>query len=104
MAKRMQEQKEEDRRIVAKSEPTAMNLAVTVSTSSSSVNHPIASKSLGILKASSGKLDGRARRKPKPDAASSSQVWLKDAHLNSSMVKVTVKLVATEESGTMDIS
>ena len=46
MAKRMQEQKEEDR-IVAKSKPTAMNLTSTVSTSSSSVNHPIASKKPG---------------------------------------------------------
>ena len=42
MAKRMQEQKE-DNRIVAKSKPTAVNLAVTVSTSSSSVSDPIAS-------------------------------------------------------------
>ena len=50
----MQEQKEEDR-IVAKSKPTAMKLTSTVSTSSSSVNHPIASKSLGILRASTGK-------------------------------------------------
>ena len=41
MAKRMQERKEEDR-IVSKSKPMAMNLASTVSTSSSSVNHPIA--------------------------------------------------------------
>ena len=61
MAKRMQEQKGEERsvakkeeekeeeedRIAAKSQPTAMNLTSTVSTSSSSVNHPIASKSLG---------------------------------------------------------
>ena len=39
MAKRMREQKEEDK-IVAKSTPMAMNLTSTVSTSSSSVNHP----------------------------------------------------------------
>ena len=51
----MQEQKEEDR-IVAKSKPTAMSLTSTVSTRSSSVNHPIASKSLETLKASTGKL------------------------------------------------
>ena len=52
MAKRMQEEKEEER-IVAKTKPTAMNLAVNVPTSASSVNNPIASKSLEILKASS---------------------------------------------------
>ena len=55
MAKRILERKEEDR-IVAKSKPTAMNLTSTVSTRSSSVNHPIASKSQRILKASTGKL------------------------------------------------
>ena len=67
MTKRMQEQKEEDR-IVAKSKPTAMNLTSIVSTSSSSVNHPIASKIPGILKTSTGKPDARARRNSKPDA------------------------------------
>ena len=52
MAKRMQEQKEGDNRIiVAKSKPTTMNLAFSVSTCSSTVNSPIASKSPGILKA-----------------------------------------------------
>ena len=52
MAKRMQEQNEE-KRIVAKSRPSAMNLTSSVPASSSSVNSPIASKSPGILKASS---------------------------------------------------
>ena len=52
MAKRMQEQKE-DNSIVAKSKPTAMNLAVMISKSSSSVNSPNASESPEILKASS---------------------------------------------------
>ena len=52
LPKRMQEQKE-DNRIVAKSRPTAMNLAVSVSTSSLSVNSPTASRSPEILKASS---------------------------------------------------
>ena len=80
MAKRMQKQKEEDK-FVAKSKPAAMNLTSTVSTSSSSVNHPIASTSPGKLKASAGKHDARARRKSKPDAASSSQGRLKDAYL-----------------------
>ena len=51
MAKRMQEQKEGDNRILAKSTPTTINLAFSVSTSSSTVNSPIASKSPGILKA-----------------------------------------------------
>ena len=60
-------------RVAAKSNPTTMNQTSTVSTSSSSVNHPITSKSLGILKASTGKPDARARRNSKPDAASSSQ-------------------------------
>ena len=42
MAKRVQQQKEEDR-VAAKSKPTTMNLISTASISSSSVNHPIAS-------------------------------------------------------------
>ena len=46
MAKRMQEQEGEDM-IVAKSKPTTMFLVFTVSTSSSTVNSPIASKSQG---------------------------------------------------------
>ena len=88
MAKRMQEQKERDNRIVAKSKPTTMNLAVSVSTSSSIVNSPMASKSLGTLKApcrtdlsSTGKPDARDRNH---DAASSSQGWQKDAFLDVS--------------------
>ena len=51
---------------MAKSKPTTMNLADSVSTSSSTVNSPIASESPEILKApcrtewsSSGKLDAR---------------------------------------------
>ena len=96
VTKRMQEQKEEDR-IVAKSMPTAMNLVVTVSTNSSSVNSPIASESLGILEASTGKPDARARSNSKPDAASSSQGWLKDAHFGRLMVKITGKHVATDK-------
>ena len=62
MAKRMQEQKEEDR-IAAKPNPMAMNLTSTVSTSSSSVNRPIASKSPGILKLSTGKAGARGKKK-----------------------------------------
>ena len=54
MAKRIQEQKEEDR-AAAKSKSTAMNLSSHVPTSSSSAKSPIASQSPGILKASTGK-------------------------------------------------
>ena len=97
MAKRIQEQKEEDR-IVAKSRPMVMNLASTVSTSSSSANHPIASRSLGILKVSAGKPDLRARRNSKPDAASSSQGRLKDAYLGGIMVEVPERPTATDKS------
>ena len=52
MAKRMQEEKGEEI-IVAKSKPTTMNLVVSVSTSSSTVQDPVASKRPGILKAPS---------------------------------------------------
>ena len=97
MAKRMQEQKEEDR-VAAKSKPTTMNLTSTVSTSSSSVNYPIASKNKEILKASTGKPDARARRNSKPDAASSSQGKLKDASHGGLMVGVAVKLAVTDKS------
>ena len=97
MANRMQEQEGENR-IVAKSKPTTMNLAVSVSTSSSTVQNPIASKSPGILKAPCQK-DGLSTRKldakehTNQDAASSSQRWQKDVVLDV----VTRKLVATEE-------
>ena len=97
MPKRMQEQKEEDK-LVAKSKPTTMNLTSTVSTSSSSVSQPIASKSPGILKAFTGKPDARARRNSKPDAASSSHGRLKDAFLGGLMVEVADKPAATHKS------
>ena len=88
MAKRMQEQKKKKTGLWQKSKPTAMNVAVTVSTSSSSVNHPIASKSPEILKASTGKLDAKARRNSETDAASSCQGRLKDAYLGGLVVEV----------------
>ena len=75
-----------------------MNLTSTVSTSSSSVTHPIASRSRGTLKASAGKPDARARRNSKPDAASSSQGRLKDAYLGGLMVEVAEKPAATDKS------
>ena len=86
MAKRMQEQSEENT-IVAKSRPTAMNLTSSVATSSSSLNSPIASRSPGILKTSSRqvglsrRLDASANQNSNPDATSSSQGWQRDAQL-----------------------
>ena len=74
-----------------------MNLASSVPTSSSSVNSPIASKSPGILRASSrqvglsGKNGGSANPSSNPDAASSSQGWQRDAQL----FIITRRLVAT---------
>ena len=62
------------------------------------MNHPITSKSPGILTASTGKPDARVRRNSKPDAASSSQGRLKDAYLGGLMAEVAVKLAATDES------
>ena len=56
------------------------------------MNHPIASRSPGILKAFTGKPDARARRNSKPDAASSSQGRLKDADLGGLMAEVAEKL------------
>ena len=96
MAKRMQEQKEEER-MVAKSKPTAMNMSSTVSASSSSAKDPIASKSPGILRVS-GKPDARERRNAKPDAASSSQGSLKDAYLGGLMDRVARKPAATDKN------
>ena len=97
VVKRMQELKEGDNRIVAKSKQTTMNLAFSVSTSSSTVNSPIALKSPGTLKApcrtdwsSTGKPDARDRNH---DAASSSQGEQKDEFVDVS----TGKNVATEE-------
>ena len=95
MAKRMQEERGEER-IVAKSKPT-LNLVSLAATSSSTVQNPIASKSPEILRApcqpdlsSTGKLEARELNL---DAASSSQVWQKDAVLDIS----SRRLLATEE-------
>ena len=103
MAKRMQEQKGEER-IVAKSRRTAMNLSSHVPTISSSAKSLIASKSPEILTATV-ELASRMTRNSKSDAASSSQVRLQAAHLGGLMDQATVKLVATEEeSGDVDLS
>ena len=104
MAKRMQEQKEEEI-IVAKSKSTAMNLSSTVPASSSSAKNPIfASRSPGKL-IDSGKPGSRMRRRnSKSDAASSSQVKLQDAYLGGLMEKAAGKPVATDEkSRTVDL-
>ena len=102
MAKRMQEQKGEERS-VAKSKSAAMNLSSHVPTSSSSAKSPIAFKSPVILFASE-KLESRVRRNSKSDAASSSQARLKDAYLGGLMDIATEKPVATkEESGDLGI-
>ena len=80
MAKRMQEEKGEER-IVAKSKPT-LNLVSHAATSSSTVQGPIASKSPEKLRATcqhDWKSTGRpVAREHNQDAASSSQVWQKD--------------------------
>ena len=91
MAKRMQEQKGEEK-FLAKLKSTAMNLSSHVPTSSSSAESPIASKSLGILTATE-KLESRMRRNSKSDTASSSQVRLQDAYLGRLIDTAMVKLV-----------
>ena len=78
MAKRMQEQKGEER-LVAESTSTAMNLSSHVRASSSTAKIPIVSKSPGIL-AAAGKFECRMRRNSKSGAASSSQGKLQDAY------------------------
>ena len=95
MAKRIQEQKEEEI-IVSKSKPTAMNLSSIVPTCSSSATSPIASKSPRML----------MRINPNScDAASTFQVRLQDAYLGGLMETATERPVASgEESGDMDNS
>ena len=81
-----------------------MNLTSSVAASSSSVNSPIASRSLGILIASSrqvglsGRLDANANQNSDPDAASSSQGWQRDAQMFFSTRKL-VAMVTTEHQG-----
>ena len=103
MAKRMQEQKGQER-IVTKSKSTAMNLSSHVPTSSSPAKSPITSSDLGKLIAT-GKPASRTRRNSRPDEAPSSQVRLKDEHLGRMMDDSAGKHVATkEESGGVDFS
>ena len=80
MAKRIQDQKEVER-VVSKLRPAVMNISSSIATSSSAASSPIASKSLGMPIAS-GKPDSRMSIEPNSfDAASPSQVRLKDAYL-----------------------
>ena len=85
-AKRTQDQKEE-KRVVSKSRPAAMNLSSFLATSSSTASSPIASKRLGMPIASV-KPDSRMSIEPNTfDAASTSQVRLKDTYLGGLMEK-----------------
>ena len=101
MAKRIQDQKEEER-VVSKSRP-AMNLSSYLSaTSSSTASSPIASQSLGMPIAS-GKPDSRMSTEPNSfDAASTSQVRLKDAYLGGLMEKQRGKPSHQEEEDSED--
>ena len=92
MAKRMQEQAG-DNRIVAKSKPTTMNLAFTVSTSSSTVQNPVASNSPGILKEKIGQVEGNLTQE---NSIETQRRVLKDG-INALLDVGTSKLVATEE-------
>ena len=83
MAKRVHEQKEEER-IVAKSTLTAMNLSSTVPASSLSAKNLIASSDPRKLIAA-GKTASRTRRNSRPDEAQSSQVKLKDEYFGGLM-------------------
>ena len=99
MAKRMQEQ-DGEKRIAAKSKPTTMNLAFTVSTSSSTVQNTVAFEQpwdtqSTLLKnwSSTRKRDAREFNR---DAASSSQGWQKGSVLDVN----TRRLVASGNSDT----
>ena len=78
MAKSIRNQKEEG--VVSKSPPAMMNMSSFIATSSSAASSPIASKSPGMPIAS-GKPDSMMSVEPSSfDAASTSQVRLKDAY------------------------
>ena len=101
MAKRIQDQKEEER-VVSKSRPAAMNISSFIATSSSTVSSPIASESPGMPIAL-GKPDSRMSIEPNSfDAASTSQVRLKDAYLGGLMEKQRGDLSHREEEDSED--
>ena len=84
MAKRIQNQKEEER-VVSKSRPVVMNISSYFIATGSSASSPIASKSPGMPIAS-GKPDSRMSIEPSSfDAASTSQARLKDTYLGGLM-------------------
>ena len=95
MAKRVQEQKDEEK-LWKKSRLTAMKLSSSVPASSSSAKNLITSSDHGKLMAA-GKPASRTRRISRPDEAPSSQVKLKDVYLHGLMDGSAGKLVATEE-------
>ena len=82
MAKRIQNQIEEEERVVSKSRLAAMNMSsYFIATSSSAASSPIASKSGGDAD-SFGETDGTMSLEPSSfDPASPCQVRLKDAYL-----------------------
>ena len=103
MAKRMQEQRVEERS-VTKLKSTSMNLSFHVPTSSSSAKSPIASQSPGILIAQ-GKPESKMGGNSESDGASCSQARLKDAYFGGLMETPTEKLFVTkEESWDVDLS
>ena len=86
MTKRIENQAEEER-VVSKSRPAVMNISSFIATSSSAASSPIASK-IPRMPIASVKLDSRMSVDPSLfDAASTSQVRLKDAYLGGLMEK-----------------
>ena len=101
MAKKIQEQKEEER-VVSKSRLAAMNLSSFISTSSSTAASPIASKS-PVMLITSEKPDSRMSIDPNSfDAASTSQLRLKDAYLGGLMEKQRGNPSLQEEQNSED--
>ena len=82
--KRIQDQKEEER-VVTKCRPAAMNLSSSIATSSSTASSPIASESPGVPIASVKPDSRMSIESNSVDAASTSQVRLKDAYLGGLM-------------------
>ena len=80
--------------IVAKFRPTAMNLTSIVSTSSSSVNHPIASTSPGYSK----HLQGNLTRGQEESQNPTQRRVLKEAYFGGLVVEVAGKPAATDKS------
>ena len=86
MATRRQDQNEEER-VVSRSRLAAMNLSSSIATSSSTASSPIASKS-PRMPITSAKPDSKMKINPNSfDAASTSQVRLKDAYFGGLMEK-----------------